>query len=427
MSGAARQEVRGRAIRTALVATLAVGIVYLVISVAVVAFVTSSLTDQIDARLLRALEHPESPPPPVDEPFEPPPGDRPYGPRLLVWGITADGTIYKNDLDNPDLPVESQRVSAPTTATIDGTPMRLVGQPVDVDWIVIGQTLDAVSDARATIVRGELLIAPVLLLAVFLGAFAIGRRVALPIEEARRRQLEFTADASHELRTPLSVIEAHTSLALTHDRDATWYRGAFERVDHEAKRMRHLLEDLLWLARFDATQAPPHAEPVDLGVLAAQAVDRFAAIAESRALRLTLQADRSGVVVAGPPEWLDRLLGVLLDNACKYASDGGSVDVTVAGEGSRVRLTIDDSGPGIRDVERGRIFDRFHRATDGAGGAGLGLAIADAVVRATGGRWQVGSSSAGGASMTVSWPRALPPSGERERVMKPTGEERPAS
>jgi signal transduction histidine kinase len=68
---------------------------------------------------------------------------------------------------------------------------------------------------------------------------------------------------------------------------------------------------------------------------------------------------------------------------------------------------VDDSGPGIPETERSRIFDRFQRANDQAGGAGLGLAIADAVVRATNGRWLVGTSPAGGASMAVSWPRVL--------------------
>jgi hypothetical protein len=91
-------------------------------------------------------------------------------------------------------------------------------------------------------------------------------------------------------------------------------------------------------------------------------------------------------IVTAPPDWLDRLVGILLDNACKYSPDGGSVLVHVAAEGRRVRLTVDDSGPGIPEDERGRVFDRFHRATDQPGGAGLGLAIADAIVHATGGK-----------------------------------------
>ena len=112
-------------------------------------------------------------------------------------------------------------------------------------------------------------------------------------------------------------------------------------------------------------------------------------------------------VIAAPPDWLDHLVGVLLDNACKYSPEDGSVDVRVAADGDRVRLTVDDSGPGIPVEQRRRIFERFQRATDQGNGAGLGLAIADAVVRATSGRWDVGTSAAGGASMSVVWPRVL--------------------
>jgi len=237
----------------------------------------------------------------------------------------------------------------------------------------------------------------------------IGRRVAAPIEAARQRQLEFTADASHELRTPLSVIEANTSLALTQERDAAWYRTAFERVDRESRRMRRLLEDMLWLARFDAARVPRSTEPVELGVLAAQAADRFAAVAEARSLMLAVHPPADPAVIAAAPDLVDRLIGALLDNACKYAPDGGRVDVAVVVEGNRASVIVDDSGPGIPESDRERIFDRFHRATTTereVGGAGLGLAIGDAIVRATGGRWAIGTSPAGGARVSVSWARA---------------------
>src|SRR5207253_7873882 len=166
----------------------------------------------------------------------------------------------------------------------------------------------------------EAIVGPILLAAVFLGALTIGRRVAAPIELARQRQMDFTADASHELRTPLAVIEATTSLALSKDRDSAWYRTAFERVHAESLRIRRLVEDLLWLARFDATRGQPGSAPVDLGVLGEQAVDRFKAVADARGLSISLRTAEESAVVTAPPEWLDRLLGVLLDNACKYSN-----------------------------------------------------------------------------------------------------------
>ena len=116
--------------------------------------------------------------------------------------------------------------------------------------------------------------------------------------------------------------------------------------------MRRLLDDLLWLARFDATSGPPNVEPVDLGVLAAQAVDRFGVVAEARHLQLNVQVPNESLVINAPPEWLDRLLGVLLDNACKYSPEGAAVTVSVGRERGRVRLIVDDHGPGIPETER---------------------------------------------------------------------------
>jgi signal transduction histidine kinase len=410
--------VRRQSITVALAATLVVATAYLLVSLAVVTVVTRALTDQVDQRLAQGLTRVPEGPPPQGGPFDRPPGDRPGGAPTLIWTVAPDGTILAS-ADTPDLPADLARVVGPQTATIAGADFRVQGAQVGDRYVVVAQTLDGVSDARSTILLAEVLVAPVLLLIVFLGAVAIGRRVATPIEAARQRQLEFTADASHELRTPLSVIEANASLAMTGERDAAWLRSAFGRIDQETKRMRRLLDDMLWLARFDAARPASGAEPVDIGVLAAQTADRFAAVAETRGLALRVHAPDGGASVAAPPDLLDRLLGVLLDNACKYAPDGGSVDVTVAREGAgRVSLTVDDSGPGIPPEQRERIFDRFHRgdgdgAAPGAGGsagapgAGLGLAIADAIVRATGGRWQVGESPAGGARLSVSWPRAL--------------------
>jgi signal transduction histidine kinase len=411
MSGAA--VVRNRSIRVALAATLVVGIVYAAIAGAVVLFATRDLTTQIDQRLVGALSRVPSdgfgggfpsgdggPRPDRD------PG-RPYGTPFLLWIVRTDGTVMAPS-GNPALPAELATVTGPADAVIDGTSMRVAGADITGGRLVVAQAVDQVTDAQRTIILGTLLIAPFLLGFVFVGAVIVGRRVAEPIEVARRRQLEFTADASHELRTPLSVIEANTTLALAADREADWYRTAFTRVDRESKRMRRLLEDMLWLARFDAAAAPVASGPVDLGVLASQAVDRFAAVAETRRLRLAVTVADAPVLVTAPADLVDRLVGVLVDNACKYAPEEGSVTVAVAGEGNRASVTVDDSGPGIPQDELDRIFARFHRSVTTsaeAGGAGLGLAIGDAIVKATGGRWTVGRAPAGGARFAVSWPR----------------------
>jgi len=406
--------VRRQSIRVALAATGVVAVVYLAIAAGVVAFATVSLTSQLDQRMLQTFNRL-----PTNGQFPGggnpggngagfDPGKDPARPFLapIVWTVAADGTVSSFNNGSPTLPPELTKVVGPQTATIDGSDVRIAGQQVGDVHVVVAQSTEQISDAQRTIVVGVLLIAPFLLGFVFFGATVIGRRVAAPIEEARRRQLEFTADASHELRTPLSVIEAHTSLALAQDREAAWYRNAFTKVERESRRMRKLLEDMLWLARFDAAAEPPSAGPIDLGVLATQAVDRFSVVAETRQLRLAVHTGGESVVIAASAELVDRLIGVLVDNACKYSPDGSSVDVTVGLEAGRAFVAVDDSGPGIPDEDRERIFNRFHRSVVTAaetGGAGLGLAIGDAIVRATAGRWGVGRSPAGGARFTVSW------------------------
>ena len=262
------------------------------------------------------------------------------------------------------------------------------------------------SQATAGVILAEAVIGMFLLGAVFIGALAIGRRVAAPLERAQQRQLDFTADASHELRTPLAVIEAQAALALAEPRDAPWLTAAFGQVALEGRRMRTLVDDLLWLARLDAADEAPGAEPVDLVTLTARAVERFQVIAAGRDQTIEMAGENASAIILAPPEWIDRLLGVLLDNACRYTPAAGRIRVTTSDTQGRVQLTVEDSGPGIPKDQRDRVLARFYRATN-TPGTGLGLAIGDAIVRATSGRWHIDDSDLGGARVTISWPRAI--------------------
>ena len=254
---------------------------------------------------------------------------------------------------------------------------------------------------------GEAIAGPVVLIAIFLGALIIGLKASGPVEQARQQQLEFTADASHELRTPLSVIEAEVSLALRTPRKAGQYRDTLERSERREYRLRHIVEDLLWLARFDSEPPPPGNEPVDLAAMAETCADRFGAAGRLPEHHPVGRAvGEPGISITAPPEWIDRLAGVLVDNACRYAGTGGTVRIVVSSTATGAAIAVEDSGPGIPPEERDRLFDRFHRATDVGSGTGLGLAIADSIVRSTGGRWLVAESTLGGALMAVSWHRS---------------------
>ena len=246
---------------------------------------------------------------------------------------------------------------------------------------------------------GELVVGPVLLLAMFGGSLIVGMRALAPVEQARRGQLEFTADASHELRTPLSVLRAEVDVALSARRPAAAYRDSLIRVRSEGGRLSRLVDDLLWLARFDSEPPPPGDEPIDVATLAASCADRFRAVGPA----VTADTGSGPALISAPPEWIDRLMGVLMDNACRYAGPDGQVRISVRAEGGRLALAIEDSGPGVPEEQRPRLFDRFQRAEHSGSGAGLGLAIGDSIVRSTAGRWRVADSPLGGALFEVSW------------------------
>ena len=412
-------------LRVALIGTGVVALVYTIIAVAVVVFVTNNLTAQVDNRLAAALTYWEhsGPPGPASVTDT---GQGDFGAPALAWEIYASGSQRTNaETVNSlvALPQAYVGTTTPRTTRIGGVDMRIAGVSLNLpqnlcartfsqegcpQHLVVGYNVDSVSQTQSSLIITESVAGVALLLLVFFGTLFVGRRVGAPIELARQRQLEFTADASHELRTPLAVIEAQTSLALSQDRDPGWYRAAFQRVGSESGRIRRLVDDLLWLARVDTPQGRPAAEPVEVGVLVHQSAERFAAVAESRGITMQVSVGLGPLAVMGSSEWLDRLLGVLLDNAFKYAPTGGVVGVSVGIDGNRVRVVVEELGPGIPEDERAKIFDRFHRAEGQGGyGSGLGLAIADAVVRHTHGRWEVGTSTYGGARMAVSWPRAL--------------------
>lgn len=404
-----RRGSRSQPVKVALAATIVVGVLWAVVSFAVVAFATIDLTSQIDARLEGTFNR--LPPPGVSLPPQIQPGasGRPFAPLVFFWQIASDGTVTKSD-STPDLPADLIDVADPQAATIDGVSVRVAGSQVGDQRVVVAQSLEPVADTQRTILLGTLILAPFLLTAVFIGALAIGIRVAKPLEAAHQRQLDFTADASHELRTPLSVIEASATLALAQRRDPEWYESAFQAVDLEAKRMRQLVDDMLWLARFDAAGSSQSHDDVDLATIARQATDRFRPIAQMRRIDLRDDIPDEAVPVPARAEYLDRLASVLLDNACKYTPISGVVRVSVGYDGARSVLTVEDSGPGVSDADLGHVFDRFHRllnTADAADGAGLGLAIADAVVTATRASWQVGRSALGGARFTVRWPPSV--------------------
>jgi signal transduction histidine kinase len=335
-----------------------------------------------------------------------------YGEPIALWEFDRAGLLRRSAPGDPLLPAGTRppRPGQPTALNdgIAGTTYRLSWLRTRSGWLLAGESLTELGHVEAVLVTSEAVAFPFLLLAFFLVALAIGLRSARPVEVARRRQLEFTADASHELRTPLSVIEAEVSLARSRPREAAEYEAVLGRVASESSRLRDIVEDLLWLARRDAEPDLPPRSDQDLGEVAARCADRFLAVAASRKQRLELAVPGDGdspLTVVAPDDWLDKLAGTLADNACRYTPEGGTIRISAAVAGpDRLALRVEDDGPGIPSEERPEVVRRFRRATTASGGHGLGLAIAQSVAVRTGGRLRVDSSELGGALVEVSWP-----------------------
>ena len=404
-------------LRVAAIATTVVALLYVFVAAAFLVISRNNLVASIDGRLAQQLTAIEARPDLLEDLSAGGATDldndgdaRRFDAPLVVWVKGPAGATYQSDA-TAVLPADLQQTSGPTTATIGGAEMRLVGGPLTTPagagWVTVAQTLGEVTSAGNTLVVAEVLTAPALLLVVFLGAVLIGRRVGGPIEQARVAQLAFTADASHELRTPLAVIEAEASLALQSPREPAAYQQTLARIQDETLHLRRLVDDLLWLARFDSAPSMPAAEPLDLGALALTTAERFRAIADQRGTRIETAVTGSvSPVISAPAEWIARLVSVLLDNAVRHSPPGSAVWVNVDGNATRVQLAVEDNGPGIPIAQRSQILNRFHTAGDSHEGAGLGLAIGDAIVRSTGGRWDIGDAAAGGARMSVWWPRS---------------------
>ncbi len=328
-----------------------------------------------------------------------------------------------------------------------GLPL-LVAAVAAVAWHLVGRALRPVEAMRAEVAA--------------IGGGTIHRRVPTPqtddeigrlahtmnamldrLEAASTRQRQFVSDASHELRSPVAAIRTDVEVALREGDRADW-AAVGAAVLAEEERLERLLDDLLTLASADEDAGTKAAvrpdERIDVGDLVADvaARPRRVPVRWARAGNSTgngagatvpaagdstgagtgaaTPATPEGLVVAGRPDTLARLLTNLVDNAARHASTAVDVHVEVASSptGSPVaHLVVDDDGPGIPAADRHRVFDRFTRLDDGRardrGGAGLGLAVVRSIAVGHRGRVWIADSPTGGARFVVELPVAPAP------------------
>jgi two-component system, OmpR family, sensor kinase len=344
-------------------------------------------------------------------PFRPGGGDQAFDFQVQIWG--PDGAqIFRST--GTTLP--SRAVLGFSDIDVEGVRLRVYSLQTPEHTIQIAQDLDArQARARVLAVRAVLpvvLLAPLLMMAVW---WLISRSLApvqrvrsqvagraaddlsplpeaglpeevLPlvselnllfgrVREAFAAQQTFVADAAHELRSPLTALRLQAQ-ALRRAQDDASREAAVGRLNDGIERAIQLVNQLLVLAREEGNkQGAGDAQRIDLQDLARQVVADVLPQAQARRIDIGL-ATPDSVWVRGQPEPLHILLRNLLDNAIKYSPQGGQVDISLSAAHGSSTLTVEDSGPGIAEAERERVFDRFYRTADaGAAGSGLGLAI----------------------------------------------------
>ncbi len=220
-------------------------------------------------------------------------------------------------------------------------------------------------------------------------------------------QRRFIADAAHELRTPLTAIKLRSQLMRQCSDPAEWAESLGQ-LESGVDRAAHLVEQMLRMAHLEPGIQPQSLAEVRLDELAKGVVAEFSTQAEARTIDAGItRADP--VTVYGHRDSLRVMLGNLLDNALRYTTPGGRVDVAVWPEGNQAMLTVTDTGPGIPEAERERVFDRFYRlAQADIPGSGLGLAIVRQAVDGHGGRITLGGTPDGGLQVTVQLPATSP-------------------
>jgi two-component system heavy metal sensor histidine kinase CusS len=227
------------------------------------------------------------------------------------------------------------------------------------------------------------------------------------LEDSFTRLSQFSADLAHELRTPISNIRGEAEVALTRPRTSEDYRNVIESITGECERLSGIVDNLLFLARAEATD-----RQIDREIFPARpAIEKIASyyrtIAEERGISIANEGDGD---VYADQLLFDRALSNLLDNALRFTSDKGDITISTETKDDRTELTVKDTGCGIPPQHLSRIFDRFYRvdSSRSSKGTGLGLALVKSIIDLHGGEVAATSEVNRGTTITLTFPTKHP-------------------
>ncbi len=233
---------------------------------------------------------------------------------------------------------------------------------------------------------------------------AINRLMAR-VSSVVESQSHFIANAAHQLRTPLAGLNLQAQRAKKAG-NAETVGACLADVEASAARASHLIEQMLVLAKAEAVDPTTDGQPVNLGAVARQVIERFLPLADQRRMDLGYDGNAEDLYVAGNEMLLAEMIGNLVDNALRYGRDGGRATIETRRDGNDALVSVTDNGPGFADADQEQVFTRFYRSDSSArGGAGLGLAIVREIAERYHGRMALYSKPGEGCRFDIRFPQ----------------------
>lgn len=314
---------------------------------------------------------------------------------VLILEQSPDGKLISfsnGGFDLSDEPLlqtlfDSARQSGEQTGVLEEYGLRFLRSEVPHGVKFVFSDVSGERDTMKNLLRTSLAVGGAGYVLFFLISLLLSKWAVAPVERAWTQQKQFIADASHELKTPLSVIMANAELLQQADYTDEQKDRFSASILTMSQQMRHLLEQLLDLARLDNVHGSPALVPLDLSALAEDCLLPFEPIFFERGLTLESSV-APGVTVKGDERRLRQTVDILLDNAQKYA-EGSPVTVTLKSQGRHALLTVANPAGELSKADREKIFQRFYRGDEArtrTGSYGLGLPIAREIVTRHGGK-----------------------------------------
>lgn len=240
-------------------------------------------------------------------------------------------------------------------------------------------------------------------------SYFLAGKSLLPIKETFENQKKFIADASHELRTPLTVIQTNIEvLKLKEDEQIKDNMKWLNNIASESETMAKLISELLLLAQAENQRLVLEKDVFDLSSMCSLIVGLMAEIANEKEIELSENIVPE-VQYRGDEERLKQAVRILVDNAIKYTPKGGKVQLCLSQGKRNLIIEVKDTGIGLTDEEKAKVFSRFYRVDDArnreTGGVGLGLNIADFIVKKHGGKIRIDSIPNKGSTFSILLPR----------------------